>query len=310
MLSGKRIFRIFPRRPQQKGGAVVTAILVVALAATTATWLLQRMDHWIESVALMREKDQATALAHAALDFCRVVLGVDARRSAIDTLDEEWARILPPLRQGDKEVSGRIADLQGRFNLNNLVLAGGMVDKSALVAYRRLLSALALPDALADALLRHLAARPEAAAGTQVEASGQSRRRLLLWGDLAGVPGYAGKAMGQLAAHATVLPGSQAINVNTAGAEVLFAVLPGLDLDAARNLTRQRVGLPFRDVAEFRRRLGDKAQLAALVDLTTVSQYFLARVQVSGARSRSELQSLLQRQPHLPQPRILWISNR
>ena len=307
MASGKRIFRVFSRPPQQKGGAVVTAILVVALAAATATWLLQRMDYWIESVALMREKDQATVLAHAVLDYCRVVLGVDARRTAIDTLDEEWARILPPLRQGDKEVSGRISDLQGRFNLNNLVLAGGVVDKSALAAYRRLLSALALPDELADALLRHLAARPEAGAGAS---GGQPPRRLLLWGDLAGVPGYAGKAMGQLAAHVVVLPGIQAINVNTAGAEVLFAVLPGLDLDTARSLTRQRVGLPFLDVAEFRRRLGDKAQLAALVDLTTVSQYFLARVQVSGARSRSELQSLLQRQPHLPQPRILWISNR
>lgn len=289
---------------------MVTAILVVALAAATATWLLQRMDHWIESVALMREKDQATVLAHATLDFCRVVLGVDARRSAIDTLDETWARILPPLHQGNNEVTGRISDLQGRFNLNNLVLAGGVVDKSALAAYRRLLVALALPDELADALLRHMTAKRERSNDNHAAAPVGQPGRLMLWGDLAGIPGYAGEVMGRLATHATVLPGIQAINVNTAGAEVLFAVLPGLDLDSARTLTRQRIGLPFRDVAEFRWRLGDKVQLAALVDLTTISQYFLVRVQVSGARTRSELQGLLQRQPHLPQPRILWILNR
>lgn len=296
MMPETQNFRVFSGRPQQRGAAIVTALLVVALATTAATWLLQRMDRWIERVAIQRDRAQAQALSRSALALCTLVLDIDSRRSSTDSLDEEWARTLPPMRVGEHDISVQMLDLQGRFNLNNLSRQDGRIDEEGLAAYRRLLAQLALPEQLAGRLVAHLAGEPSGAAG----------RTLLLWGELGRVTDYTPDVLARLEAHVAVLPGRQPINVNTASAEVLAAIQPGLDLSLARALIQSRQTQAFTQLIDYRKRVDDITPLPALMPLSTASQHFLARVRIRGPRSTNRFDSLLQRQSGAAPARILW----
>jgi general secretion pathway protein K len=275
--------------PGEAGAALVTALLVTSLAAAAATVLLGRIDRWIERVAAARDKAQAREFARAGVDYARAILAADARRSSADSLDEDWARSLPPLRHEGSEVAGRIEDMQGRLNLNNLRRADGGIDEPALAAYRRLLALCGLPEELAAALtgwerpLDHLA-------------------------NLARIEGYTPSVVERLRPFVAVLPGPQPVNVNTAPAQVLSALQPGLALAAAQALVRTRQGLPFRDAAEFRERLPAKNLPAPLLPVATASGHFLIHVLVQTGASRGRVSALVHRPAAGGRPRILWQS--
>ncbi|WP_374343612.1 type II secretion system minor pseudopilin GspK [Azonexus sp.] len=299
------------RRPQ-RGAAVITALLVVALAATTAALLLGRLSAWTDHVAVARDKAQATELARAGIDYARALLAADAARSATDDLSEDWARELPTLHHESAEIGGRIRDAQGRFNLNNLRRDDGGVDEQALAAYRRLLAGAGLPGELADRLADWLDADDsrradgaEAADYAPGAATG-SGRPLDDFPGLLRVAGYTPAVVARLNELACVLPGRQPVNVNTAPAEVLSAIQPGLTLAAARELAAARRALPFRDVADFRQRIGDPGLPAALLPVAAASRHFLVDIEVHRGAARSRVASLVQRRTDGGSPRILW----
>jgi general secretion pathway protein K len=306
----------FHRRPQQDGAALITAILVVALAASAAMLLLGRIDHWIERVALTRDKAQALELARAGIDYARVALATDARLSRVDTLDEDWAKVLPPVRGDDSEVTGYIEDLQGRFNLNTLRRNDGAIDPQALAAYQRLLGLLGLPEGLADSLADWLDAddstRAAGAESAYYNALNPPLRcanqPLEHFSNLLRIKGYSPRLMARLEPFAAVLPERQAVNLNTAPAEVLAAIQPGLGLAAAAALLRTRQGIYFRDLSDFQNRLPDKNLPPLLVAAGTSSRYFMIHMQVQTGNSRSRVRALTHRAADGGRPRILWLA--
>lgn len=314
-MSERQKIACFVRRPQQSGAALITAILITALAASAAMLLLGRIDHWIERVALTRDKAQALELARAGVDYARLVLAADARLSPMDTLDEDWARQLPPMRHEASELSGHIEDLQGRFNLNNLRRSDGVIDEQAFAAYQRLLALLDLPEALADTLADWLDGddSPRAAGAESTYYQGlapalqSANRPLDHLNNLLRIKGYTPRTLAQLAAFVAALPEQQAINVNTASAEVLAAIQPGLGLAAAKALVQTRQAMYFRDVADFQNRLPAKNLPAALLPIATASHYFLIHMQVDTGTSRSRVRALVNRTPDTTHPQILWL---
>ncbi len=106
----------------QRGVAVVTAILVVAVAASTAAWMLAQQSATLNQTALAASRAQADLFAQAGLDWARGILAEDARAGGADTLAEGWAQPLAGLPVERALVSGAIADAQSRFNLNNVVV--------------------------------------------------------------------------------------------------------------------------------------------------------------------------------------------
>lgn len=300
----------------QGGSAIVTALLIVGLVASLSTNLLARMNDWIEELGIARDKAQATELAGNGIAYARQLLIADAAYSAIDSLDEDWARALPPLRHEGATVNGRISDIQGRFNLNNLRHASGAVDEQARDAYQRLLIALGLPVELADTLADWLDADDSrraggaeagdyAAAGSDASGSG---RPLTSVGELSRIRGYSPAVIARLQPHVCVLAGRQPINLNTASPEVLSAIQPGLSLSAARVLAAGRRGLPFRDSSDFRTRLADPGLPGSLLPVATSSKHFLIDIEVDRDLARSRVSALLQRSDDGSRPRILWQS--
>jgi general secretion pathway protein K len=277
---------------KQRGVALVLAMGVVALAAIAAASMLASQSTWSRHAELTSEHVQAQALVRVGVDWTRALLSDDQRLSSVDHLGEPWALRLPPVPVDNGELTGQIDDQQATFNLNNLVRSGA-VSPAQLVQFRRLLTVLGLPEALAGSLANWL--RPPDPA---------PHRTLIDVAELTLVSGFDEAVRARLRPFVTALPRFTAVNVNTASPEVLAAVIEGLDLDAARELAEQRSRAYFRNRADFLAQLPAGA-VAGANDVATGSDFFLtsARVTIGSAQARGT--ALLER-GRTGWPAVVW----
>lgn len=277
-------------RATQRGVAIVLAMGVVALAALTASALLVSQSTWSRQVELSAGHVQAQLMIQAGLDWARALLSDDRRLGNVDHLGEPWALQLPPIPVDNGSLAGRIEDQQGKFNLNNL-LKGGKVDLAQLARFRRLLSILDLPPALADAL----AGRIEA-----------DRQPLTDTAELALLRGFDDERVrARLRPFVTALPRATAVNANTASPEVLAAVVEGLDLDGARALVAQRERRYFRSFPDFFRQL-PPGLIVPTQSISVSSDYFIATMRVSIGGAQALGVALLARGSTGGWPAVVW----
>ncbi|WP_158902379.1 type II secretion system minor pseudopilin GspK [Burkholderia sp. L27(2015)] len=168
-------------RPRsQRGAAIVTALLVVALSAILVSGLLWRQQIQVRRLENERLRDQAAWVVRGAVNWTRLVLRNAADVSNIDYLGGAWAVPIAPTRLSDligsagdgggdsasgigaALVSGSIEDAQARFNLRNLVWApppGALqVDPAQTRHFQRLLQLVGLDTQLADVTAQRLRA--------------------------------------------------------------------------------------------------------------------------------------------------------
>jgi len=299
-------------RTRQRGVAIVLAMGVVALAAVAAAAIVVSQSTWSRQVELTTDHIQARAVLLAGADWARAVLSDDRRLGNVDHLGEPWALKLPPMPVENGELVGQIDDQQGLFNLNNLVTQG-KVNLAQLAHFRSLLATLGLSEKLADALADWIDAdsQPQPRDGAEDEyylaldppylAANQP---LIDVAELALVRGFDDNVRARLRPYVTALPVFTAVNVNTAPAEVLAAVIEGLDLGGAQLLVAQRDRAYFRSSDDFLRQLPRGVEAAA-GDVGVSSNFFMAtlRVTIGGAQARGK--ALLAR-PGVGWPAIVW----
>lgn len=296
--------------PNQRGAAIVLAMGIAALAAIAATAILVSQSTRVRESEMAANYAQAHALVQAGVDWGRAVLSDDRRSSNVDYTGEPWALKLAPVPVEQGELAGDIEDQQGLFNLNNLVKDGKTVP-AQLAHYRALLAILALPTDLANTLADWMDADngPPDGAGKSSSLTVQStylpaNRPLTDVSELALVPGYDEVVRARLRRFVTALPRETALNVNTAPAEVLAAVIDGLGLDRARGLAAQRKQAYFRDSADFRNRL--PRDLAPPTDgISVTSSYFLITARATIGLSEATGQALLFRE-NSSWPIVVW----
>jgi len=280
---------------RQRGVAIVLAMGVVALAAMAAAAIMVSQSTWARQVELTTEHIQARAVLLAGADWARALLADDRRLSNVDHLGEPWALKLPPLPVENGELVGQIEDQQGAFNLNNLI-TDGKINVAQLAHLRSLLATLGLPDELADALADWIDQDSEPQPRDGAEDAYYlalnppylpANQALIDVAELALVRGFDANVRARLRPYVTALPGFTAINVNTAPAEVLAAVVEGLDLGGAQLLVAQRDRAYFRNSDDFLRRLPRGVEASA-GDIGVSSNYFMAtlRVTIGGAQAR------------------------
>ena len=273
----------------QRGMAVVAALVIVFAAAALAASAVQRQADLTGVLVLERDIAQGHWALQGGLDWARVLLFEQARLASVTHAGELWAQPLAGLPVGPADdpqrllFSGLIEDEQGKLNLANLV-KDRRIQADWLLVLKRLLQSLELPASLADTLLQRI----------QAQASGQA---MMLRGldDLA-APGMVAPAVLQrLQAHLTILPQATAVNVNTASAEVLAAVLPELGPGGARRLVARRdAGQWFVNRADFARH----ARLTLPPRDTRLgvgSGWFRVTGEVRAGDAISSLRALLQR---------------
>ena len=291
----------------ERGVALITAMLVMALI-TTLTFSLEwdnSMDLRRTYVSMYREESIQAALG--AESWVLTILRQDSQDSETDHLGEIWASELPILPLGGPgdsiqgEIYGEIQDLQGRFNINNLVGADGEIDQPSLEQFQRLLLALGLdprfagiaadwidadqepsfPDGAEDSIYTGIV--PPYRAANQIISSTS---------ELAAIEGMDKATLDTLLPHVTALPGRTAINVNTATGPVLQSLDENLSLGDIEGLLAQRQDTGFSDVNTT---FSTLVTPDVLNQLAETSDYFRLRVVVRVDTVRVTLYSLIER---------------
>ena len=112
-------------RAKLQGIALITAMLVMALASIAAAAVLTSATAAIRRTATLIDGEKAWWYADGLESWVRAILDRDRlKNAAVDSFEEDWHRPVDylPVEQGG--LRGHIEDLQGRFNLNNLSIKG------------------------------------------------------------------------------------------------------------------------------------------------------------------------------------------
>ncbi|MGC8507086.1 MAG: type II secretion system minor pseudopilin GspK [Thiomonas sp.] len=276
----------------QRGAALITAMLIAALAAVMVSGMFWSQWSAIAREQTAREQTQARWILRGAIDWARLILREDARNSTADYLGEPWSVPLAEARLStflaargqdsaslpDAWLEGRIVDAQSRFNLRDLAPAG-TVDPQALLAFQRLCAALQLPPGVAADIANGMAASSPFRASTQSNVA-NSPLPLQQLQDLVRLgPGVA-QALPKLAPEVTLLPQATPVNANTASPLVLAAVL-GVDADTAQSLVEARKRAYFRNLGDISTLLPQGATVnPQLVSVATGYFDAIARVRI------------------------------
>ncbi len=289
----------------QQGVALITALLVVAMATVAAVAMATRQQLDIRRTGSLLHGEQAYSYVLGAESWAQVVLARDLRESAIDTLEEDWSTQPPVSFVEGGAIFGRIIDLQGRFNVNNLV-AGGAPDNEAIEHFKRLLTLLELEETLADPLVDWIdddidVRFPDGAEDevyllldTPYRAANQP---LVDISELRLVKGYSVEVIETLRPFIVALPEATSINVNTASAEVLSTVAEDLSTSDGESLVDARGEEGFESVDSFLQEPTLEAKDVAAASLSVTSQWFLMVSEANIGVGRARLASLIQRSP-------------
>lgn len=303
---------------QQRGIAVITALLLTTLAITVVASLFWQQQVQVRSIENQRLQLQKQWILRGALDWANLILREDAKHSSIDNLDEPWAAPLAETRlnqyveygRADDNIanvtlSGNISDAQARYNLTNLCI-NGTINPTEVAAFERMLNNAQINPALAQATAEVMAAAhhvEELGAGTkpQVAAASSGNQPVLQpmnltqIEDLLAVPGFSPKELDKLKKFVIFLPRATPVNVNTASAEVLAARIDSLSLSDAISLVASRRTASFRDLTDFVQRLHGKPFTASGNEASVTTNYFLVDGKVHMDRAKLNIEALIER---------------
>jgi len=294
-------------RSRQRGAALLTAMIIVALVATLAGSMVWQQWRAIQVEAAERARTQSAWILSGALDWARLILREDAKNAAatgnIDHLGEPWAVPLAEARlstflAADKDntddgpeafLSGAITDAMSRYNLLNLLDASGGINKVELATLERLCTTVgvsadvatriavglrdAAPPVPAAAAASGAASAPAAAPPADPPLMPQSTAQLA-W------LGIDAESLRALDPYVILIPDTlrfpALVNVNTAPREVLVAVVDQLDLATAERIVQSRQRTPLKSVGDLTA-LAPNVPPANLNRLAFGSNYFQVR---------------------------------
>ena len=141
-----------PKMRSQQGVALLTILLLVVAITIVAGSMLARQRVMVREYAATQRQGQAQQAALAGEAIAREIILQDSLANQTDSLQEAWAKPLPPYPITGGSLSLRISDEASRFNINNLYHDGN-VDNQALAYFRALLQAQGIEPEIAMAVL-------------------------------------------------------------------------------------------------------------------------------------------------------------
>jgi len=280
---------------------MITAMLIAALAAIVAANLAWDNALDVRRTTMLLNRDQAMQVALGAESWVASILRDDLADSTTDHLGELWATQLPGLPIDGGEVFGVIEDMQGRFNINNLVDDGGKIDQQSLEQFRRLLVVLGLDPRFAGIAADWIDADLDPSFPDGAEDSiytgfyppyRTANLALSSASELAALEGMDKASYDILAPHVVALPGRTSINVNTATGAVLQSLSENLSPGDVESLIAERQSAGFASVDDAFTTLVEPEVLNTLSETTS---FFQLRVVVRIDTVRITLYSVLQR---------------
>lgn len=293
-------------RSRQQGVALITAVLMVALATILAVdigfrgYLEQRRSMTIFAL------DQGYEVALGAEAWAGDILRTDRQESKTDHAGEIWATPIPPLPIDGGELEGRLEDMQGRFNLNNLVRADGKVDEAAVAHLQRILEALDLEPRWAQYIADWIDADtnpgfPDGAEDGvytgQTPAYRPPNLPITRVSELLALPEFGLDRYQTLAPYVSALPVGTPLNLCTAAGVVIDALSEGVQDFSSdpEHLTEMRTDKCFPNLNDLKAAVGQAAFEEMEDRLSEQSSWFEATVWVTIGTTQFTLYSLLHR---------------
>ncbi|VWC23479.1 general secretion pathway protein GspK [Burkholderia lata] len=352
-------------RGRQRGAAIITALLVVALSAILVSGMLWRQQVQIRRIENQRVLAQAQWVARGALDWTRMILrsegdtapgitylgGIWGVPIAKTKLSDFLGRIGAPNDNGSEDtyISGSIEDAQAKFNLRNLVASPApgvlQLNVTQVQAFQRLLTTLGYDGAFAKrialqvrASLLNSATRfqmptlpgggtaPPITAPVTTDQQGgggftddpgmtggdRGPAPLMMTGvdSLLDVDGVTPEMVARLRPFVTVLPTTTPVNMNTAPAEVIAALMPGMSVSSAQALVSRRETVFFRNVGDVQLALRGAGAPNVTLDSSVIdvnSSYFIVHGRIQHERAEVDRTSLVYRDPTTHSTRVVRI---
>lgn len=290
----------------QRGVALITAIVLVAIATMLAVHVGTRAALDLRRTAGLAALDQGWHVALGAEAWAAEVLRDDFEDNPdIDHLSEAWAQPLPGLPIDGGEVRGALEDMQGRFNLNNLLDNNRVPDEASIARFERLLLlvgaqqrwARIMADWLDDDTVPGI---PEGAEdGTYLSQNPPYRAAnglVATTTEMMALPGMTREEFERIRPYVAALPVGTTINLCTAKAPLLAALVAGgTDFGDAELLTANRRDGCFPTSADLQATLDAAAWQALDGVVTENSSWFRAVTAVRIGTSEFTLYSLIER---------------
>lgn len=286
-------------KANQHGVALVTAMFVIAIVATLATFMAVGQQVWLRQTQNLADLSQADGITRGAIQLAGLLLLENAKKSSPIT---DLAGILNkpvPLPVEGGFVTIEIVDAQSRFNLNNLV-KDNTPNGVEIDMFKRLLTALDFDPNLSYALVDWIDANSDVQGGAEdldylnervpYRAANQ---RLESVDELKRIRGFKPEMVDALREVVTVLPEQtvQPINVNTAPPKVL-AALTGTSASAMKAVEAARANKPFTDINEFKALLPG-SQVSG--NIGVVTNFFIVTVTTNVGRIVRKTDALVER---------------
>nr|VFK60338.1 MAG: general secretion pathway protein K [Candidatus Kentron sp. TUN] len=258
------------RRDRIAGIALMSVILAVALIATISAGMITRQHVEIRRTTNLIHAYHAYEYALGVEFWATRLLARDLLEKPekrIDHGDEAWAKTLPPTDVTGGILTGRIEDLQARFNLNNLRLSSPDEEKNRatwrndLMRFQELLKRCELQPRLAWPVVDWIDGtdRDEISPGgaEDYEYLGldvpyrTANAPMVSSSELVLVRGFDYDAYLCLSPFVSALPEYVPINVNTASVPILMAIIAGITEIQAEQIVNRREMEPYESVDEF-----------------------------------------------------------
>ena len=290
-------------KKHKRGAAVILAILIVTLAASTAAFAMWQQSLWTRQMENLTDRAKADALALTALDWARgILIAKDSKtgETGADKIARNGIGTVTTPAEGTS-VSGELHDMQGRFNLNNLTNGLPHHDQQ-MKAFQALLDALHLDAALAQGVADWVDGSPDNTTADLYylgldPAYRAAKQKFVDVTELARIKGFDAATVDKLAPYVAALPCigqvancESALNINTATPEVLASTF-GISVNDAQAVLKHA---PFTSKDDIKQYLpASVATAAAAVNYDVKSQFFLATVKVSSGRVDAGYAALL-----------------
>jgi general secretion pathway protein K len=306
-------WRCAPRRHSarsQRGIALITAMVLVAIAAVLATAIGFASAMSAKRATTMFGADQSLLAGEGAEAMAAYVLKQSVVGSTSMSLDQPWAQPYGPfpLGEGVTLEFAQIEDQQGKFNINNLA-DGGATDQYSMQQFQQLLSLLGLETKWAGILadwidVDNTPNSPDGAEDsvylTQTPPYRAANMPVTSISELLALPGFGRDRYNRLAPYIAALPPGTTINICTASG-VLLDALSGkteysTDASILANGRQQNKGC-FPSQQVFNASVASQSQAQLQGRIGTTSSYFRLRSTITIGTARFTLYSLLYTDP-------------
>ena len=306
-----------PTAHQQKGVALITALLIVALATVISVNIATNLQLDVRRTSNMLASEQAMQYVLAAENLLGIALYEDRKDNNVDYygdpdehLDREsWADTYE-FPFGNALIRSQATDLQACFNLNSLVV-NGTIDTVAQDRFKRLMVNVSstaklnlngdlsqaiidwidddngqpqttIPDGAEDGYYMNLE-KPYRTANVPIQSVSELRL----------IKGFENNETYEAIIPLVCAFGVPAsINVNTAPEEVLNSLAE--DVDGA-GIVERRTDDPFDDIDEFLKYKDLKKTIKQKEGLSVSTEYFLLKTEIRLGQSRTLMYSILHR---------------